>query len=123
MKSELILHSLELPVRIGHTAEERKQTQAVEFDISCSFNEPPKACETDRLEDGVCYDEIAQLLENYVSSKEFHLIEHLCWECVQVLKNKVKSVKELKLSVKKLYPPLKQKNKGASFSLKWKAHE
>jgi FolB domain-containing protein len=120
MRAKLRLYALELPVFIGLTSEERSRSQLIEFNLEIFYKEAPQACLSDEIMDVACYDDLAGLIENFVSGKKFKLIEKLCFDLMEALKVHVKEASKIVLEVKKLQPPLRQKNQGAGFSLTWK---
>lgn len=119
MRAKLRLYALELPVFIGLTSEERSRSQLIEFNLELSYSETPKACSSDEIVDTACYDDLAVLIESFVSGKKFKLIEKLCFELMEALKSHVKEASSIELEVKKLQPPIRQKNQGAGFYLSW----
>ena len=61
---ELTIRGISLPVRIGCSAEERLDPQAVEVDFTIRFETPPRGMVTDRLEDTVCYDTLVNTIKS-----------------------------------------------------------
>ncbi|MCE3237475.1 MAG: folX [Gammaproteobacteria bacterium] len=85
--ARLTLHQLELPLFLGWTEAERSQKQIILLDITIDFNEPPKACISDALEDTNCYDTFIKKIVETITPKSFRLIEHLAYEIHQLIKN------------------------------------
>src|SRR5690606_18212430 len=77
LRPELRVHRLALEVRLGCSEAERAVPQSVELDATIRFAEPPAGCTSDRLEDTVCYAELATVAREIVSAREFRLVEHL----------------------------------------------
>jgi len=82
----LAINDLELKIRLGEFADERKNRQRV--NVSCKFfyEESPAVA----AEDGgtfLCYDKLSRHIHNYVGEREFRFIEHL----VHALFNEVKN--------------------------------
>jgi 7,8-dihydroneopterin aldolase/epimerase/oxygenase len=73
----LQIKQLELMVHLGWPEEERKEKQQIYIDIDIFFPEPPKACETDSLDDTICYDELIKKIKHKIDAQSFKLIEHL----------------------------------------------
>ena len=117
LRSILRVHQLKIPVRLGCGKDERARPQWVEWDIECHFRTAPKASETDRLEDTVCYDQLARRLSAVCERQEYHLIEHLAAKALIEIEPLLLSISEIRLSVRKLSPPIAYENKGTSFEL------
>lgn len=73
----LHLSDIELWVHLGAGASERVLAQPVCLNLMVRFAHAPKATQTDRLEDTVCYATLVTQLRAHVGSKSFCLIEHL----------------------------------------------
>jgi dihydroneopterin aldolase len=115
--SILHIRKLRLMVHLGCTAEERKTLQPVELDIMLRFHGLPAGTESDNLSETICYSEIAGLLRELISKKEFNLIERLALELFQALKEKIPTASaETWISAVKLNPPVQDLNGGVSFS-------
>ncbi len=85
--TRLTLHQLELHLSLGWTEAERLQKQIILVDITIDFDEPPKACISDALEDTNCYDTLINKIVETITPKSFQLIEHLGYEIYQFIKN------------------------------------
>jgi len=114
MKSSLEIISLTLQLHLGVTNEERATPQSIEFDIKISFDNLPDACSSDKIHETICYEKISESLESYLADKHFHLIEHLCHEVYQYIKNSFLSSKD-KLNVKVSKKPPIDNIKGKCF--------
>jgi 7,8-dihydroneopterin aldolase/epimerase/oxygenase len=68
---------LTLSVWLGCYEHEKRRKRSVSIDIEIYFKEPPLGVRTDRLEDTVCYAELARYLREAVEDKSFDLIEKL----------------------------------------------
>ena len=85
--SELILKivSKEIPLRIGCYEEEKRRTTPVQVTIEwqpeCCF-----ACQTDQLQDTVCYDQLIQFLNQQCFQKTYQLIEFACNDIFQTVR-------------------------------------
>ena len=84
--SRIALKKIELDVNLGWSVDERIKKQRVLIDLDITFLKPPRACLTDKLEDTFCYDQIIKLMNSSISSRKFHLIEHLTHELYNVVK-------------------------------------
>src|SRR4051812_8698716 len=75
--STLAIKQFRLMVKLGCEPGERELPQAVDIDVVLSFEKPPIGCETDRLDQTVCYGDICEALSKTVEGREFKLIENL----------------------------------------------
>ncbi len=72
---------------------------------------------TDRLEDTVSYDALVDAIKAVVSDREFSLVEHLANEIFISLRSLVESGDELRVTVRKVSPPIPEITKGAEFTV------
>lgn len=86
MPSQITLNNLLLLVSLGWPSEERAEQQQVSVNLTLTFDSPPKACQTDLLDDTVCYHGLTDALKNGVRNKKFRLIEHLTHELYHLSK-------------------------------------
>ncbi len=115
MISTLVLNQLELFVHLGWTDDERQKKQKILTDIELIFSTPPVACATDKLNDTVCYNELIQTLQNYLSEKKFHLIEYLCRDIFLFLQTQLAAQTKIKVTITK-YPAIAGLTGGVRFS-------
>jgi dihydroneopterin aldolase len=114
---ELTIRGVLLPVRLGCSAEERLDPQPVEIDVTVRFEAPPRGMITDRLEDTVSFDALVQTIKEVVLDREFSLIEHLANEIFTSLRSVVGPDHELRITVRKVSPPIPEITKGADFTM------
>ena len=114
---ELIIRGISLPIRLGCSADERLDPQPVEIDITIRFRTPPRGMVTDRLEDTVGYDVLVGAIKEVAWDREFSLIEHLANEILTSLRGIVESKHELRVTVRKVSPPIPEITKGAEFTI------
>lgn len=81
---------------------------------------PPKGTVTDQLDDTVCYLKLVQAIQNLCQKKRFNLIEHLGYDVHQVvttlLKDHSQNVADLKVTVRKIAPPVPGVHGGVTFT-------
>lgn len=111
----LQIRGLELHVNLGWPEKERQQQQAVVMDLTIQFPEPPKACETDNLNDTLCYSDLVNFLRKEISHKKFHLIEHLSHELYLLIKSKLPENSKIYININK-FPVISGLTGGVSFS-------
>ena len=114
---ELTIRGVLLPIRIGCSAEERRDPQPIEIDVTVRFETPPQGMITDRLEDTVSFDALVQTIKEVVLDREFSLIEHLANEIFTSLRSVVGPDHELRITVRKVSPPIPEITKGAEFTV------
>jgi dihydroneopterin aldolase len=114
---ELTIKGISLLLRLGCSAEERLNPQPVEIDLTIRFETPPRGMVTDRLEDTVCYDALVGAIKEVTSDREFSLIEHLANEILTSLRRIVEVEHELRVTVRKVSPPVLEITKGAEFTV------
>ena len=114
---ELKIGGILLPIRIGCSADERLSPQPVEIDVTIRFETPPRGMVTDRLEDTVCYDGLVSAIKQVVTDREFSLVEYLAKEIFDSLRSIVESEHELRITVRKVSPPIPEITKGAEFTV------
>ena len=106
-----------LSVHLGCGAEERALPQPVDLDVSVRFAELPAACESDKLEDTICYADLIEAARARVAGREFKLVERLAHELLGALRPLVPPGAELWLRVTKRQPPVDGLAGGVSFAL------
>src|SRR5262245_58043391 len=106
-----------LSVHLGCGAEERAVPQPVDLDVTVRFAELPAACETDKLEDTLCYADLIEAARARVRGREWKLVERLARELYGALRPLVSPGAELALRVTKLHPPVADLAGGVSFAL------
>ena len=116
-RPELTIRAISLPMRLGCSADERLNPQPVEIDLTIRFQTPPRAMVTDRVEDTVCYDALVGAIKEVASDREFSLIEHLANEILTSLRRIVEAEHELRVTVRKVSPPVPEITKGAEFTV------
>lgn len=106
MISTLEIQQLRLKLYFGVGEEERTSLQEIDLNITINFNEPPKSCKSDDINDALCYDKLTKKIQQFCSKKEFHLIENLSFELHNYIrKNFLEPKDKIKLQVCK-HPPI-----------------
>jgi dihydroneopterin aldolase len=112
----LEFRSARLSVHLGCSADERAHPQDVDLDVAIRFGAPPVGCETDELEDTICYAGLIKAAREVCQKREFRLIEKLAREIYHRLRCEVPAGSDLWLNVTKLHPPVPGLQGGVSFS-------
>ena len=77
MKYELKIMGHRNMAFLGLYEHEQASKREIIINIIITFNEPPKACFSDDIEDTVCYDSIINIIDEILSSNRFKLVEHI----------------------------------------------
>lgn len=101
MQSSMVLNNLELSVRLGCLPIEQMQDQTIGVDIKLQFSNAPRACQTDNLDDTICYDLLISKIKNELASRKFRLIEHLGHEIYQIVRKNASSDVFIGIRIKK----------------------
>lgn len=115
MKTSLSLRGLELSVRLGWPDNERKEPQTVQVDIDIAFPSPPKACETDHLDDTFCYAKLSALMREKIAARSIHLIEYLSHEIYHIVKSTLPPDTKITVRIYK-HPKIEGLTQGVCFS-------
>lgn len=86
INSFIHLRDLEFDVRLGWTENERTSFQKIKVEIKIIFATAPAACQTELLEDTLCYAQVIEKIQQELSKKEFKLIEHLSYSLYELIK-------------------------------------
>jgi len=113
--STLLIKQLELSVNLGWRSAERRQEQPVLVDIHIEFPKPPSACESDNLDDTICYAKLVNELREKIIVKHYRLVEHLGLDIYQITKTHLPLLSKVIVHVTK-YPKLDGLTGGVCFS-------
>ena len=114
LTSGIIVQGLELPVTLGWLPDEREHPQNVVIDFNLKFLTPPQACQTDELEDTICYFTLTESLRQKIVGNEFRLLEHLGQVIYQHLKDAL--TQNIKIGIRLCKnPPIKNLTGGIYF--------
>lgn len=114
IESTLHIKDLVLDIHLGWTEQERIHKQTVLLNLDVRFAVPPKACETDELENTFCYDELILHIREALSNKHFRLIEHLTVTIYQLARSYLSPTAAICASVTK-HPSIQDLSGGVCF--------
>lgn len=77
--------SVEIPLRIGCYEEEKHKKTPIQITVELK-PESCLACQTDQLQDTVCYDQLMQFLNQQCFQKTYQLIEFACNDIFQTVR-------------------------------------
>jgi len=112
--SSLSLNGLQLSVFLGVYPEEKIKQQTVTIDARLRFPEPPKACQSDRLDDTYCYDKIIKHLKEKLADRRFQLVENFAQTLYELLKGYFPEGVRLAVRVTK-QPGIPELTRGVTF--------
>jgi dihydroneopterin aldolase len=115
--TRLEVRDLSVPVRLGCSAEERAVPQEARFSLTLELPRPPRACQTDRLEDTICYATICDAIRAVATSGEFATVERLGAAALERLRAALPPDVRARLRVHKVRPPVEDLLGGAIFEL------
>ncbi|MCF6777160.1 dihydroneopterin aldolase [Thiotrichales bacterium 19X7-9] len=111
ISTSLHINGCELYAYLGATGTERDLQQRVLVNIELSFPSLIKACQSDELEDTICYKTLRDLLQNALNERAFNLIEHLGWFLTDTVLTHYPEVTIHRLELVK-YPPTSHINEA-----------
>lgn len=118
VSTQLRLEGLSYFVSLGCSESERAVSQEVHVSILVNFLTMPRACETDSLEDTLCYATVEKKVAEVCQLKSFKTIEHLAYLCWQSVSSICDPGIEILAQVRKVRPPIDRKNQGAVVEIK-----
>jgi FolB domain-containing protein len=103
MKNYIItsLDSLYLDVNIGVTSEERVKKQKLKISFKL-YQTSLEEIKDDGAKKYNCYANIAREINKYCSSREFNLLEYLCYQIYNLINNYVEANTKVYVLVEKL---------------------
>ena len=117
LKSRLVIESLSVYCFLGCFEEEHRARQEVRVSITVDFDQLPEACETDRLEDTICYGTVCDRIHQIVKSQKFYTVEYLGKTLFQSLDDSFFKGCKWKLKIHKVNPPVLGLLHGVFFEL------
>lgn len=115
----ITIKSLSFRGKHGYYDEERSAGNNFEVDVQVRgyFK---KSIEDDNLSGTFNYELAESAAKEVFSGPSEKLIEKLCYKIGEILFRKAKNVEELKVTVRKLNPPLTVKTEYAEITMEWK---
>lgn len=115
--SSLQLKDLRYALHIGVGTEERQTEQPVRVSIELRFLKLPRACQSEKLDETVCYDALSRSIERVARSRTYLLIETLGFDIYTALRRELPAETLLGVEIVKEKPPIAALTGGAVFSL------
>jgi dihydroneopterin aldolase len=79
MQSRLTLNELKFEISLGVYSHEKLIKQIVNVNVAINYQDMPKGCWSDKVEDVLCYDKLITYLRLKATEKHFELIENFAW--------------------------------------------
>jgi dihydroneopterin aldolase len=117
IKSRLSIESLSVYCFLGCFEEEHRARQEVRVSLTVEFEQLPKACSSDRLEDTICYGTVCEKIQQIAKSQKFYTVEYLGNALFQNLEESFFKGNKWKLKVQKVSPPVHGLLNGVFFEL------
>jgi len=95
----LSICDLRLWLHLGCSDEERSQRQLTSIAIEINLSAPPIGCDTDKLEDTICYYNIVNSIEKKIKDQYFNLIEHVAARVHEITDSSITNCRDLITSV------------------------
>ncbi|NPV12120.1 MAG: dihydroneopterin aldolase [Ignavibacteria bacterium] len=105
MKGTLKIQNAVFYAYHGVMTEEQNLGRKFEVDVELKYDFS-KAAETDKLEYAVNYEKVYQALREILTENKFYLVEKLAVIIGKRILDKFINVEEVKVSVRKLHPPI-----------------
>jgi 7,8-dihydroneopterin aldolase/epimerase/oxygenase len=115
----ITLKSLKFHARHGYYESERSGGNHFEIDVIAK-GDFKRSIEGDNLENTFNYELVSQLVADVMFGESEKLIEALCNKIGEQIFEVSKNVKKLKVSVRKMNPPIKTESEYAEITMKWK---
>lgn len=113
--NKLSLNGIKIPISMGETEEERSEKQVIIIDLKMEFNNQPKACSSDELEDTICYEGVLNKIISFCENKSFKMLEYLACQIYLEIKAFKKNDIKLHVKVQKQYKPLAEVLESVTF--------
>lgn len=120
--TRLQINSLILNLHLGWTKEEKITRQRVLLDLDLRFATPPDACQSDKLDDTLCYAKLLETIRNKLDSVRISLVEHLAKYIYDQIKMLAPRQSLLQVRVTK-YPRIDKLMGGVCFTYGDKEYE
>jgi dihydroneopterin aldolase len=100
------LHDLQLKVILGVEVEERKYPQLIKVSFFLYQSILPQVALNDNAQDYQCYNKLAEKIHDYCQNRQFKLLEFLCYQIHQLIKQSVPQEIEVRVIVEKCKLPM-----------------
>ncbi|WP_162902280.1 dihydroneopterin aldolase [Facilibium subflavum] len=102
---QVSLRDIQLSVYLGVYDFEQVEKQTIKVDMDLNFHTMPDGCQSDKLEDVICYAKLNEAMLTAAAQKRYQLIEHLAFSLLQAIKAQLTIPADIRVSVYKR-PPL-----------------
>lgn len=88
-KSKINICNLTTSAYLGVSMQEKAVKQEVKWEVEIQFLELVKGCFDDNIDSTVCYDKIANKINDICKLQDYNLIEHLCFKVYEAIKSQI----------------------------------
>ena len=100
------LHDLKLSLHLGVTVEERKKPQTIKATFKLYQSTNSECCNNDDSKEYICYADLAVKIREYCNSREFKLLEYLCFQVYKLIKSNIPKSVHVYVMIEKLDPKI-----------------
>lgn len=115
--AQITIRDMSLWVNLGIRDIEKTERQEIRLTVEIYFPQKPAACDTDRLEDTVCYHELVRKIVEMTESRTYGMIEKLAQDVVTLVKSNISAELRVKVQLHKVHPPIARLQGGIYFTL------
>ena len=105
-KSAISLDDMLLKVKLGLTDREKDIPQDIKISFKLFFPDAPKACESDNINDTICYYEIFKAIKEHCAQNSYRLLEYLCHQLYKEIRKMADSSIKIWIKIEKCNPPI-----------------
>lgn len=117
MQYILEIPTIQLLVAIGYSSEERAIKQPINIGIVIKYKKEPLICDSDNIEEGICYDTLTKLIVEYTQKSSFKTIEKLAKSIFSKIEDAGLNIDALlEVKITKLRAPVEYMINGVSFT-------
>ena len=115
--ARMLVQGFSFQCHLGCLPSERELRQEVRLSLDIRFPSLPRACESDQLEDTVCYAKLCQSVKGLTEGKSYSTVEHLALEIHKELRKAIPEGCTWSLDIHKVHPPVEGLRGGVHFRL------
>ena len=120
---KIMLNDMEFIAKHGACPHEYEFDQKFTVNVNLKTEAVKDAGATDELEKTINYADVFQLIENVMYGEHVNLIETLAYQIGHIIIDKYSNVSEVKVTVRKMQPPITNFNGTAAVELKINRNE
>ncbi|MDB2414796.1 dihydroneopterin aldolase [Rickettsiales bacterium] len=114
-RSVISTNKLRLKMNIGVGEDERKTPQDMDISFKFFYKNPPKACQSDDINDTICYDNVIKIIKNCCCNKTYKLLEYTAYQLYKAIREETAEDIKIWIRVEKCNPPIDEVMGSTSF--------